>query len=473
MAISLNTSLKTSTVALISALAAAAAQAQTLDFTGARENVNPLAAPGTGRCAPAYFNTVSIAPGALSSTGTSNIGSFSSTQSHCITSAPPTPLLDGRFTYTFRGGDTIFGTYTGSTTAAAAPGTFNATEHLLVTGGTGRFVGASGALTEMGTLQLVGGNGVFSGAVAGPLNASTTTATGTFGTAFGVPSAATGDYAVALGAFSLASGKNSLASGSFAEAIAEDATALGNSTFASGPAASALGKGATATAPAASALGHNSVASALAATAVGVRAQATGVGAVSVGRLSAATADGATALGAGAVAGQAGSTAIGAGASTTAANQVSLGGSGSSVRVGDIAASTAAQQSSSVGLATVDASGTLGRNTTLLPSLAELQSGQTTMASQVQALFDAATANRRDVRRAYEGVAMALAMESPQLPAGARYGISGGVGYYGDRMAGTAAFAARIGDTSAVTAGAGIGFNSGKVGLRAGFQHTW
>ena len=103
--------------------------AQTLTVTGARENVNPLTPPG-GRCVPPYFNTVNIAPGALSSTGTSNISNFTSTQSHCILSQPPTPLEDGRFTYTFEAGDTIFGTYTGDVTNSGMPGIFNAVENL-------------------------------------------------------------------------------------------------------------------------------------------------------------------------------------------------------------------------------------------------------------------------------------------------------------------------------------------------------
>ena len=88
--------------------------AQTIELDGTRQNVNPLSPPGSGRCAPAYFNTVEIAPGALSSTGTSNIGPFASTQSHCITSPPPTSVVDGEFTYTFRAGDTITGTYSGT-----------------------------------------------------------------------------------------------------------------------------------------------------------------------------------------------------------------------------------------------------------------------------------------------------------------------------------------------------------------------
>ena len=77
---------------------------------------------------------------------------------------------------------------------------------------------------------------------------------------------------------------------------------------------------------------------------------------------STATASGtqATALGYQAQASQANATAVGANAQTTAANQVALGGTGSSVRVGDINASTAAQQGP-VYVMTVDANGTVGR----------------------------------------------------------------------------------------------------------------
>jgi len=70
-------------------------------------------------------------------------------------------------------------------------------------------------------------------------------------------------------------------------------------------------------------------------------------------------------------------------------------------------------------------------------------------------------------------VALALAMEAPQLPPGARYGVSGGIGYYGDRVAASAAFAARLGERTSFSAGAGLGFESGKVGARAGLQHAW
>ena len=68
---------------------------------------------------------------------------------------------------------------------------------------------------------------------------------------------------------------------------------------------------------------------------------------------------------------------------------------------------------------------------------------------------------------------MALAMESPILMPGTNFGVSGGLGYFQERVAGSAAFAARVGSNTAVSAGVGVGFDSGEVGGRAGFQMAW
>jgi trimeric autotransporter adhesin len=399
--------------------------AQTLLFAGTRENVNPLTPPG-GRCVPPYFNTVTIAPGALSSTGTSNISNFASTQSHCIVSAPPTQIAEGVFEYRFEAGDTIIGTYTGEVSGTGTPGTFNSVENLTITGGTGRFVNATGTITADGVLHLSSGYGNYSGTLEGSITATETTASGQFATAYGSPSAATGEFATAYGAFSYAAGDRSLAVGSFAEASNTGSVALGDNTFASGMASLAVGQNATATAAAATAVGHNSVGSGIGSFAGGVRAQATGIGAVSVGQLSQATAANSTAVGARAWSSLAGSTAIGADAVTTAANQVSLGGTGSSVRVGDIAASTAAQ-TGTVSVATVDDSGTLGRNTTLIPAVTALQTAamaqagqisameaaQASLANSVDSLFDLRQLDRRDMRK---GIAAAVAMGHASMP---------------------------------------------------------
>jgi hypothetical protein len=157
-------------LAVLAIAAAAPAQAASVVFTGARENVNPLTPLGVGRCGPGR-RTVTIAPGAISSTGTSNLGDFTSTQSHCITPPLPTSIDEGEFSYDFAAGDSFFGTYTGFVALTATPGLFDATENLVITGGTGRFLGATGAVTTHGTLQFVNGNGVYSGDISGRLDA--------------------------------------------------------------------------------------------------------------------------------------------------------------------------------------------------------------------------------------------------------------------------------------------------------------
>ncbi|MBK6296621.1 MAG: YadA C-terminal domain-containing protein [Sphingomonadales bacterium] len=169
--------------------------------------------------------------------------------------------------------------------------------------------------------------------------------------------------------------------------------------------------------------------------------------------------------GAGATTAFAGATAIGTGATTTRANQVVLGGTGSSVTVGDLTASTAAQ-TGPVSIVTADAGGTLGRSTINLTQLGALP-------GQVNTLFNLTEINRRDIRKANEGVAMALALDSPSVPAGANFAVSGGIGYYQNRTAATTAFSARVSDKAIISAGVGVGLNSGEVGARGGFQFAW
>lgn len=413
--------LRLSTIALpgiAAALAASSAAAQTVEVTGQNTVVDQLTPPG-GRCVPTFANTVSYGPGDIRSDGTTNLGTFTETVSHCVTSLPPTDIIDGQSTITLRGGDTITGVFSGRADSTATPGTFAATRTLTVTGGTGRFTGASGTISGQGLLSVAAGVGNYTGTLTGSITTTATIENGNFATAYGDGSAAIGAYASAFGGLSIANGERTTAIGSQAEAIAGGATAVGDQTIASGLAATALGQLAEATAPAATALGHNADALGLASTAVGVRAAATATASTAVGRFASAT--------------FAGSTALGSGATTTAANQVALGGTGSAVRVGDIAASTAAQ-SGAIGVATVDGNGVLGRNTTVLTDIAALQTASSGFQSsigalngQVSTLFDLREFDRRDFRK---GIAAAVAMGSapfPSAPGKTSYVLNGSV----------------------------------------------
>lgn len=157
-------------------LVTAEAVAGTVSFSGTRTNINFLNPPGTGRCAP--LNTVDIRPDGPFAAGTSNFGNFVYTQSHCI-AGPPGPdnplreLTDGEFLWEFAAGDSLFGTYTGEVVFDA--GVITGTEWLTVLGGTGRFLDASGTITNIGNLtfgQFEGRPaGFFSGTFSGRLNA--------------------------------------------------------------------------------------------------------------------------------------------------------------------------------------------------------------------------------------------------------------------------------------------------------------
>jgi trimeric autotransporter adhesin len=271
--------------------------------------------------------------------------------------------------------------------------------------------------------------------------------------------------------------------------------ALGSSSTASGSAALALGNGANATQLGAMAMGSSAQATGGIATAIGYLTQATGtfstgigervvasgLQATSVGGESIANATNATAVGYKASATFSGSTAVGANAATTRANQVKLGGTGASVAIGDIAASDAAQTGTEY-YVTVDSNGTLGRGGQTGASLVQmqqseaiggLQAQQAVTDAQVNQLFDLSNYNIRQTRKANEGVAMALAMESPALPAGTSFALSGGIGYYNGRSAATTAVTQRIGRNSSLSAGVGVGLNTGEVGARGGFQVAW
>ncbi len=260
----------------------------------------------------------------------------------------------------------------------------------------------------------IGGDGVD----ADSLGASASKA---FSVAIGVDAAASAQAAVALGSNSVSSGAASLA--------------LGNSSRATGTQAVAVGDMARADGDQSLAMGRAAVASGERAIAIGNIASSDGSGALAIGARSLANGIQATALGAGATASFAGSTAVGQNATTTAAQQITLGGEGSSVRIGDVAASTAAQVGP-VEVVTVDANGTLGRRSisttaSAAPQLEALTSGINTalaisqtqfdglqsqfdgLQGRVSTLFDLAATDRKDSR---QGVAAVAALANPAMP---------------------------------------------------------
>ncbi|RST31489.1 hypothetical protein HMF7854_12040 [Sphingomonas ginkgonis] len=95
-----------------------------------------------------------------------------------------------------------------------------------------------------------------------------------------------------------------------------------------------------------------------------------------------------------------------------------------------------------------------------------------TLQGQVSALFDLANHNRREVREANAGVALALAMDTPTLMPGETVAVSGGFGVWNGKTAGSASVSYRVGSNAALSAGVGIA-STGKVGARAGIRMGW
>ena len=150
-----------SCAAALALTAATPATAGTLAFTGTFLNTNPPAAPG-GRCAGLTVTIGNFGP--YYATGTSNLGSFTSVQSHCLDAGPPiaigapdTPYYAGLFTYSFASGATLFGTYTGLLSNGGANGIIDNVQNFTVTGGTGRFANASGTFLGTGNIFFTGG----------------------------------------------------------------------------------------------------------------------------------------------------------------------------------------------------------------------------------------------------------------------------------------------------------------------------
>lgn len=128
------------------ALASTSAHAAVVAFTGTAMNIGTPPVPDAA-CSPllkAQFGPANTA-------GTSNFGGFTYTQAHCTTGGPGA-YSGGAFSYFFAG-DGLAGTYSGLASLSGTPGLLNNTVNYVVTGGTGRFLGGSGTITGIGTVD--------------------------------------------------------------------------------------------------------------------------------------------------------------------------------------------------------------------------------------------------------------------------------------------------------------------------------
>ena len=98
-------------VALLCIGSATVARADVITFVGSRDfSGAPSIVPNPGRCG-AFPPNVSVTqpPGV----GASNLGSFTSTESHCVNPQEGSTqnLFNGQFTFDFGVGNSFFGTY--------------------------------------------------------------------------------------------------------------------------------------------------------------------------------------------------------------------------------------------------------------------------------------------------------------------------------------------------------------------------
>lgn len=317
-------------------------------------------------------------------------------------------------------------------------------------------------------------------------------ATGADAIAIGASSSAVGGQAVALGPAASAAGPGGLAIGVDASAITGNATAIGqramasgnnslaigNDVRANGSSAVAIGDGSIGARTGTVAIGSKSVASATSALALGSDASAIRDQAVAVGNRALAQGVNASAFGSSAAAIHDDATAIGSNALTTAANQVALGGTGSSVRVGDIDASTDAQVGP-VDVVTVDRNGTLGRqraasaaavdqiSLSMANALAISDAQFNALQGQVNSLFDLREHDRRDFKR---GIAAAIALADPSMPSGAgRTSYASNVSTYRGEIGFSAGVAHRLNTENPFALTAAVTHSGGKnTGARMG-----
>ncbi|MCG2841548.1 PEPxxWA-CTERM sorting domain-containing protein [Sandaracinobacter sp. RS1-74] len=161
------------TALLGSLLMAAPAFAGTIGLSGTRHNITP---PGVNSAACGGGLELNFGPDLYTAGGTSNLGQYTYTATHCIAAPPPGTTFDGVFEWTFASGGSIFGTDYSVLTVTETPGLFDVVNYLTITGGSGRFADASGWITAIGTVAFGGyegqpasfGNFTFEGSLTAP-----------------------------------------------------------------------------------------------------------------------------------------------------------------------------------------------------------------------------------------------------------------------------------------------------------------
>lgn len=333
-------------------------------------------------------------------------------------------------------GDGVLGT--GVTVGTSAPGGALGTG--IVVGTTGPGDGLLGTGLTLGTTTATGPGG---GPTGQPLDPTTpTTGPGEVVTIdSGGPGAGFGDIALRLSRLEQQMG------------AAQDVPLRGTDTSRAGT-PRATGRDAVAG-------GHGAAASGNGATAMGTGANAAGDGSVALGRNASAT--------------QAGSVAIGTGARTSRAGQVALGSGQSTYTMAGIASSASrAAQNGATEFITTDAAGNLAASGYGPGNIAALEGRVDALGGRVGALESSVGRLQREMRGAYQGTAIALALTGAVLPAGKSFAVSTSFGTYRGETGFGASGVARISDNLFVSGGVGFS-TSGQANVagRGGVTLAW
>jgi hypothetical protein len=321
------------------------------------------------------------------------------------------------------------------------------------------------SVTASGFESLAVGTGDFVGTIASGTRSvaigSDTRALATGAVAIGGSATVGGSGGVAIGpSASAGTGLLSVAVGdlAFINPLNNNSTAVGGHSF--------INIGANTTVLGANA-GTGFSASSSNAVAVGESALASADNATAVGQGSHATALGATALGQASVAAFSNSAAIGSGVTTTRANQVAVGTAANTYTLAGVtSAASLAAQTGPTKVVTTDAFGNLAAASFTPQDISTLQSNVGVLQQNVAVL-------QTQMRQAFEGTAIAIALGGASLPADKRFAISTNWGNFRGQNAVGVAAQYRITDYAVANLGVGGGFAQGGIGSRAGVTFAW
>jgi len=167
------------------------------------------------------------------------------------------------------------------------------------------------------------------------------------------------------------------------------------------------------------------------------------------------------------LAGASGSTAIGNGAVAMAANQVMIGTAANTYTMPGInSAASLAAQTGPTKFVTADGGGNLASSAFGPTDIANLQSSVGSLQTSVATL-------QGDVKRAFEGSAIAIAMGGSALPDNKKFGVSVNWGTFSGQNGAAVSAQYRLANNVIFDAGVGAGFAQGGVGGRAGLTVAW